>query len=122
MSVWREVVDFALDQETVQAEAEQLAWIAREPGNGQPYYNLAQLRRMQYKQEEGLALLLHAVSLDPALADAHVALTEIYAVQGDVAAAWRHARQAAANGNAEGVALLERHQVAEPKAGDCKLS
>lgn len=115
MSLWREVADFALDQETQQAEAEQLAWIAREPGNGRPYYHLAQLRRMQFKPEEGLGLLLHAVSLDPSLAEAHVALTEVYAVQGDTSAAWRHARLAEAHGDADGVTLLERHQVVEPK-------
>lgn len=115
--MWREVVDFALDQETVQAEAEQMAWIGREPDNAKPYYHLAQLRRMQYKPEEGLALLLHAVSLDAAFAEAHVALVELYAVRGDTAAAWRHARLAEAHGDGEGVALLTRHQIAESKSG-----
>ncbi len=115
MSLWREVADFAFDQETQQAEAEQLAWIAREPDNALPYYHLAQLRRMQYKPDEGLGLLLHAVSLDPTLALAHVALTEMYAVQGDTAAAWRHARLGETNGDAAGVTLLNRHNVCEPK-------
>lgn len=114
MSLWRDASEFALDQETLQAESEQLAWIAREPGNAQPYFHLAQLRRMQYKPEEGLALLLHAVALDPALAPAHVALTEIYAVRDDARAAWRHARMAEGLGNNAGVALLVRHGVPEP--------
>jgi tetratricopeptide (TPR) repeat protein len=113
MSLWRDVADFALDQETLQAEAEQLAWIGREPDNAKPYYNLAQLRRMQYKPDEGLALLLHAIHLDPGYADAHVALTELYAVKGDHKAAWTHARHAASLGLAEGVDLLARHRVPE---------
>ncbi len=113
MGDWREWIDFALDQETVGTEAEQLEWIGREPRNAKPYYHLAQLRRMQWKVEEGLALLLHAVALEPGLADAHVALTEVYAVREDYRAAWRHARLGEAAGNRRGVELLERHQLPE---------
>jgi TPR repeat protein len=40
-----------------------------------------------------------------------VALTEIYAVRADYAAAQRHARKAAENGNVRGVELLRRHGV-----------
>ena len=62
---WRkEVIEFALDHETRLHMDEQLAWIAREPQNPQPYYNLAQLYRMQWKQEEALGLLLESVRLD----------------------------------------------------------
>ena len=106
---WRkEVVEFALDHETAQHVSEQRAWIAREPLNAVPYYNLAQLYRMQYKPDEGLGLLLEAVRIDPGFADAHVALAEMYAVKEDYRAAWRHARAAEASGNARGVELLER--------------
>ena len=112
MGFWRkDVIDFALDQETRAHIDEQLAWIAREPGNAQPYYHLAQLYRMQGKQEEGLALLLEAVRLDPALAAAHVGLAEIYAVRADYAAAWRHARAAEDAGDRAAVELLLRHGV-----------
>ncbi|MBI4908050.1 MAG: hypothetical protein HY820_30780 [Acidobacteria bacterium] len=113
MSDWREWVEFALDQETVKTEAEQLAVLAKDPNNAESFYALGQLRRMQYKPDEGLALLLHAVSLDPALAVAHAALTELYAVRGDNRAAWKHARLGEAHGNRRGVALLERHKVSE---------
>jgi len=113
MSVWNELVNHALDHETLQHEQEQLAWIAREPGNPQPYYNLAQLRRMQWKEDDGLALLLEAVRLSPEFAEGHAALTEIYAVRGDYSAAWRHARAAERNGAPDGVELLRRHGVAE---------
>lgn len=113
MNVWDDLVNTALDHETLQHESEQLAWISREPANPQPYYNLAQLRRMQWKEDEGLGLLLEAVRLSPAFADAHVALTEMYAVRGDYRAAWRHARAAEAQGCSTGVALLRKHEIAE---------
>ena len=75
VSFWRkEVIDFALDRETAAHIREQKEWIAREPHNPRPWYNLAQLYRMEQKQDEALALLLEAVRLDDACADAHVAL------------------------------------------------
>jgi tetratricopeptide (TPR) repeat protein len=114
VSFWRkEVIDFALDQETHLHVEEQLNWIDREPANPRPYYNLAQLLRMQWKQDEALALLLQAVLLDEGFADAHAALAEIYAVRLDYKAAWRHARAAERGGNCAGVELLTRHAVPE---------
>lgn len=122
MGMWRELIDFALDHETLKTEAEQMEQIAREPENPAPYYALGQLRRMQYKEDEGLALLLHAVRLDARYAPAHAALVEVYGVRGDYAAAWRHARAAEAQGEGRGVELLRRHGIAEPagcaSAGD----
>jgi len=114
MSFWRkDVVDFALSQETRRQLDEQRAWIEREPANPRPYYHLAQFYRMENRAEEALGLLLESVRLDPAFADAHAALTEIYAVRADYAAAWRHARLAEQNGNRRGVELLRRHGVGE---------
>ncbi len=114
MGFWRkEVIDVALDNETRAHIAEQTAWIAREPNNPRPYYNLAQLYRMQWKSDEALGLLLEAVRLDPAFADAHVALAEIYAVREDYPAAWRHARQAEAAGQSAAVDLLIRNKIKE---------
>lgn len=112
MGFWRkEVVEFALDQETNRHIEEQRLWIQREPLNPRPYYNLAQLCRMQGQQDEGLALLLHAVDADDSFAPAHVALAEIYAVREDYEAAWRHARAAERQGDARAVELLTRHGV-----------
>ena len=112
MSFWRkEVVDFALDRETAAHIREQKEWIAREPQNPQPWYNLAQLYRMQWKQDEALALLLEAVRLDDAFAGAQVALAEIYAVREDYPAAWRHARKAEEHGDSRAVEMLRRHGV-----------
>ena len=114
MGFWRrDVIDFALDQETRKQVREQLEWIVREPGNAQPYYHLAQLYRMQWKSDEGLALLLEAVRLDPGYAEAHAALAEIYAVREDYPAAWRHARAAERGGIGAAVELLGRYGIPE---------
>ena len=114
MSFWRkEVIDHALDAETRLQMDEQIAWIAREPANARPYYHLAQLYRVALKQDEAMGLLLEAVRLDPALAEAHAALTEIYVVRQDYRAAWRHARLAEQGGERRGVELLKRYEVAE---------
>lgn len=114
MSFWRDqVVGFALDHETRKHIEEQLAWIAREPSNARPYYHLAQLFRIEGRQDRALGLLLEAVRLDDGLAAAHVALAEIYAVRADYPAAWRHARRAESAGDPQAVELLHRHGVAE---------
>ncbi len=110
MSFWRkEVIDFALDHETRRHMDEQLAWIAREPGNARPYCHLAQLYRMSGRQDEALGLLLESVRLDGTFAEAHASLAEIYAIRGDNEAAWKHARIAEANGEPRAVALLTRY-------------
>ena len=115
MSFWREnVIQPALDHETRLHMDEQRAWIAREPANPRPYYHLAQLYRVAFKPDEALGLLLEAVRLDPAFADAHAALAEIYAVREDYRAAWRHARLAEQHGQPRAVELLSRYGVAEP--------
>src|SRR5262249_20287554 len=116
VSFWRkEVIDFALDQETLRHIEEQRAEILRAPANPRPYHNLAQLYRMQSRQDEALGLLLEAVRLDVNYADAHVALAEIYAVRDDSGAAWRHARAAEKLGNRSAAELLTRHHVEEPR-------
>jgi tetratricopeptide (TPR) repeat protein len=114
MSFWRrDLIDFALDHETRKQMEEQLAWIEREPSNAQPYYALAQFFRMSGKEDYALGLLLEAVRLNPALADAHASLSEIYAIRADNAAAWRHARAAERLGLARPVELLTRYGIAE---------
>jgi Flp pilus assembly protein TadD len=114
MSFWRkEVIQPVLDAETRKHMDEQLAWIAREPLNPRPYRHLAEFYRMEGREDEALALLLHAVQLDPGFTAAHAALAELYAVRADYKAAWRHARLAEQGGESRAVALLERHSVPE---------
>lgn len=115
MSHWRkDLIDFALDHETRKHMEEQIAWIEREPANARPYYHLAQFYRMNGRQDDALGLLLEAVRLDPALAEAHASLTEVYAIRDDTRAAWRHAKLAEQHGVANGVELLTRHGVRDP--------
>jgi Flp pilus assembly protein TadD len=112
---WRdEVIGFALDRETEKHFEEQRDWIARAPTDPRPWRNLAQLYRMQGRNDEARGLLLECVRLDPAHALAHVDLAEMYAVAGDAAAAWSHARFAEGAGDRRAVELLARHHVAEP--------
>ncbi|MBM3738639.1 MAG: hypothetical protein FJW39_22915 [Acidobacteria bacterium] len=107
---WRkEVIEFALGEDTEARAAEQKAWIAAEPGNPRPYFHLAALFRMQGKRDHALGLLLEAVRLEPAFAPAHVALAEIYAVTGDMAAARRHAMLAAGAGDPSAAQMLARY-------------
>jgi len=114
VSFWRkEVIQPALDAETRKQMEEQLAWIAREPANALPYRHLAEFYRMEGRREEALGLLLHAVQLDPGFTAAHAALSEIYAVRADYAAAWHHARLADRGGEPRAVELLQRYGVAE---------
>src|SRR5436190_24012446 len=110
MSFWRkDVIDAALDHETRLHMEEQLAWIAREPSNAKPYYHLAQFYRMNGKQDEARGLLLEAVRLDPAFAEAHASLAEMYAIRGEMELAWRHARTAEENGDPRAAQLLKRY-------------
>jgi tetratricopeptide (TPR) repeat protein len=114
MGFWREeVVTPSLDGDTLRLMREQMDWIEREPANPLPYYHLAQFYRTLQKQDEALGLLLEAVRLDPAFRQAHVSLAEIYAIRGDYAAAWRHARDAEARGDAGAVELLARYNLPE---------
>jgi cytochrome c-type biogenesis protein CcmH/NrfG len=112
MSFWRrELIDPALDHETRTQIAEQRAWIEREPANPRPYYHLAQLYRVASRPEEALGLLLEAVRLDPAFADAHAALAEMYVVRADYPAAWRHAAAAEHHGNSAAADMLRRYGI-----------
>lgn len=117
MSFWRkEVIEFALGDETRRQMAEQREWIEREPANPRPYYHLAQFYRMEGREDEALGLLLEAVRLDAGSAEAHTSLAEIYAIRADYAAAWRHAKAAEAAGDRSAAAMLMRNGIPAPEA------
>ena len=109
MSFWRKnVIDFALSDETRRQMAEQRAWIERDRSNPRPYYHLAQLQRIEGRQDEALGLLLEAVRLTPSFAAAHVSLAEIYVVRADYEAARRHAQAAEKSGDSSAAEQLRR--------------
>ena len=110
MSFWRkEVIDFALDQDTELRMQEQKEWIAAEPGNARPYYQLAMLCRMQHQRDAALGLLLHATVLDGQFAPAHLALSEMYAASGDLDRARHHASLAEGLGEPAAAEQLRRY-------------
>ena len=109
MGLWREVADWALDDQTRREVDQQRRWVEAEPGNPRPYYQLAQLYRTQGRRDEALGPLLEAVRLEAAFTAAHVALAEMYAVAGDAAAARRHAELAAASGDTRAQEMLARY-------------
>jgi tetratricopeptide (TPR) repeat protein len=109
MAFWRDVAGWALDDQTRREIEEQRRWAEAEPGNPRPYYHLAQFYRTQGRREEALGLLLEAVRLDAGFAAAQVALAEMYVVDGDMAAARRHAELAAASGDGRAQEMLARY-------------
>ena len=111
MSSWwrKDVIDFALDQDTARLIDEQKAWVAAEPDNARPYYQLAMLYRLQQRRDEALGLLLHSVALDASLAAAHTALCEMYAAAGEMERARAHAAKAEALGEPGAAEQLRRY-------------
>jgi Tfp pilus assembly protein PilF len=67
------------------------------------------LYRVQFKREEARRELLRALELKPSLADAHVALGEMYAADGEMEKAREHAEWAENFGNSRLKEQLERY-------------
>ncbi|HLH09748.1 MAG TPA: hypothetical protein VKW78_21095 [Terriglobales bacterium] len=103
----RRVADEILDHETAQQIAEQQLAIARNPDWAEGYYHLAQLLRVQHNPVDAKRNLLIALEKKPLLADAHIALGEIYVAEGELDRAREHAEMAARLGNPR---LLEQMQ------------
>lgn len=104
---FRHAADQALDDETARQIAEQEAALQQNPEWAEGYYHLAQLLRVRHQRDEAKRHLLTALEKKPTLADAHVALGEIYIVEGDFDRARVHAEFGAACGNPR---LLEQMQ------------
>jgi tetratricopeptide (TPR) repeat protein len=106
---FREVANSMLDRETAEQIAEQERALAQNPDWAEGHYHLAQLLRVQHKHVEAKSHLLIALEKKPSLADAHVALGEIYIVEGDLARAREHAEFGARFGNGRLLEQFERH-------------
>ena len=107
--LFRQVADQMLDAETEKHIAEQKAALAANPEWAEGYYHLAQLYRVQQKPHEAKQQLLIALEKEPGLADAHVALGEIYIGEWDLARAREYAEYAAKLGNGRLLEQMERH-------------
>ncbi len=108
-SFFRRIADEALDDETARQIAEQQRAIEQNPDWAEGYYHLAQLLRVQHKPDDAKRHLLTALEKKPTLADAHIALGEIYIAEGDFDRARVHAEFAAACGNSRLLEQLRRH-------------
>src|SRR3954462_5393162 len=107
---FRRVADSMLDQETASQIAEQERALQQNPDWAEGHYHLAQLLRVQHRRDDAKRHLLLALEKKPALADAHIALGEIYIAEGDLARAQEHAEYAAQFGNARLLGQMQRHK------------
>ena len=112
---FRRVAGQMLDADTERHIAEQQAALERNPDWAEGYYHLAQLFRVHhYRQDEAKRLLLVALEKKPSLAEAHIALGEIYIAEGDLEHARQHAEFAAQLGNDRLREQMRRHQALPP--------
>ena len=98
-----------LDTETARHIAEQKAALERYPEWAEGHYHLAQLYRVQQRPLDAKRELLVALELKPLLAEAHLALGEIYISEGNLDQAREHAQIAAQLGNGRLLDQLVRH-------------
>lgn len=106
----RDVADQMLDAETECHIAEQKAALQAAPDWAEGHLHLALLYRVHRTlRDDAKRELLRAVELKPSLAEAHIALGEIYVAEGDIARAREHAEYAAHFGNRRLLEQMERH-------------
>jgi tetratricopeptide (TPR) repeat protein len=96
---FRRVFDDMLDTETAEHVAEQKAALEAYPEWAEGHYHLAQLYRVQQRQQDAKRELLIALEMKPLLSEAHLALGEIYLSEGDLDKAREHAQIAAQLGS-----------------------
>jgi len=96
---FRNVFDDMLDNETARHIREQQAALEAHPEWAEGHYHLAQLYRVQQRPQDAKRELLIALEMKPLLADAHMALGEIYIGEGDLDKAREHAEIASQLGS-----------------------
>ena len=110
MPFWlKQVIQPALDRDVDAAVQEQLAVLARDPGNAKAHFALGTLSHFQGQTDDAIQYFLRAIELDPACPAPHVSLGRIYIVQGLYEQARMHAREAERLGDRSLVEQLERY-------------
>jgi tetratricopeptide (TPR) repeat protein len=107
----RRVFDDMLDAETAKHIAEQKAALDANPEWAEGHYHLAQLYRVQQRPQDAKKELLIALEMKPLLADAHLALGEIYITEGDLERAREHAQIAAQLGSGRLLDQLKKYEI-----------
>jgi len=107
---YRRVADDMLDAETARHIDEQKAALEVHPDWAEGHYHLAQLYRVQQRSLDAKRELLIALEKKPLLADAHMALGEIYIAEGDLEKAREHAQIAAQLGAGRLLDQLQKYQ------------
>jgi tetratricopeptide (TPR) repeat protein len=110
---FRHVADSMLDHDTARQVAEQERALEQDPDWAEGYYHLAQLLRVQHRRDDAKRHLLTALEKKSSLAEAHVALGEIYIAENDLAHAKEHAQYAAEFGNPRLLDQLKRNDALE---------
>jgi tetratricopeptide (TPR) repeat protein len=107
---WRDnVIQPALNHDVEAAVAEQQAILATDPNNAQAYFALGTLRHFQGATGQAMQYFQKSVELDSSNPGPHLSLGRIYALRGEYAEAWKHARAAEALGARDLVEMLERY-------------
>ena len=106
---FRRVADDMLDAETARHIDEQKAALEAHPEWAEGHYHLAQLYRVQQRPAEAKHELLIALEKKPLLAEAHMALGEIYIAEGDLDRAREHAQIAAKLGSGRLLDQLQKY-------------
>ncbi len=107
---WRDnLIQPSLDHDVDLAVAEQQAILAKDPNNANAYFALGTLHHFRGSTGQALQYFQKSIELNPASSAPHLSIGRIYAVRGEYALAWKHARAAEALGARELVELLERY-------------
>src|SRR3954454_1283485 len=108
---FRRVFDDMLDADTAKHIAEQKAALEANPDWAEGHYHLAQLYRVQQRPQDAKQELLIALEMKPLLADAHMALGEIYIAEGDLDKAREHAQVAAQLGSGRLLDQFQKYEI-----------
>lgn len=107
---WRDnIIQPALNTDVDIAVAEQQAILARDPTNAKACFALGTLFHFRGSTEQAIQYFEKSIELDSRQPAPHLSLGRIYAIRGDYAEAWKHARAAEALGNRDLVEMLERY-------------